>query len=131
MRPITACAAVIQRAADFLFAGGPGNFSLQPLGPDANRWPTAVTLESTSPDGAQTRFATLIVAPAGTCSGFYQQVIYWPQSCAVVKKSTFAAFTGDRLLFRTITASEANAGLQLYLMPAGAGCVSIKKELLH
>lgn len=132
---LTRCLPVFQQAGPFLFENARANFVVQPLGPDVNRWPTAVTIESDHPatpkTPAQTRFTTMIVAPAGTCAGLYQQVIYWAQPCATLKARVFAAFGNDRPLLSKIRQSEANPGLQLYLLPAGAnGCVSIKKELI-
>lgn len=128
------CLPVFQQAGPFLFEGAPANFVVQPLGPDVNRWPVAVTIEGNHPatvkTPAQTRLTTLIVAPAGSCSGLYQQVIYWPQPCPALKAKVFAAFVNDRPLLARVRQSEANPGLQLYLMPAGTGCVSVKKELI-
>ena len=127
---LTACSPVFTQAANFLFEKGDVQFVVQPLGADANRWPTVVTSEGIHGDKAQTRLTTLIVAPAGTCSGLYQQVIYWPETCAAVKARVFTDFKGERPFLRNVRVSEANPGLQLYLMPAGTGCVSIKKELI-
>lgn len=128
---LKSCAPTVSEAAGFLFERGDVQFVVQPLGPDANRWPTVVTAEGTHGDKKQTRLTTLVVAPAGTCSGLYQQVIYWPESCAAVKQKVFADFKGEKVFSRNVRVSEANPGLQIYLMPAGAaGCVSIKKELI-
>ncbi len=133
---LTACASVFQQAGAFIFETGEANFTVQPLGPDTNRWPTVVTIESSHAATAQTkapqtRLTTLIVAPAGTCSGLYQQVIYWPESCAALKARVFAGFSPEKPLLAKVMASEANPGLQLYLTPAGAaGCISVKKELI-
>lgn len=130
---LTACASVIQQAGAFIFETGEANFTVQPLGPDTNRWPTVVTIESShaTAKGPQTRLTSLIVAPAGTCSGFYQQVIYWPETCAALKARVFAGFGPEKPLLGRVMASEANPGLQLYLTPAGpTGCVSVKKELI-
>lgn len=128
---LNTCAPIVSQAASFLFDRGDVQFVIQPLGPDANRWPTVVTSEGTNGPKPQTRLSTLIVAPAGTCSGLYQQVIYWPETCASVKTRIFADFKGEKPFLRNVRVSEANPGLQLYLMPAGTtGCVSVKKELI-
>lgn len=134
---LTACAPVFQQAGQFLFEDGQARFTVQPLGMDANRWPTAVTMETrhrvANAAGApaeQTRLTTLVVAPAGTCSGLYNQVIYWPEPCAKVKARVFGAFAGERPMLRDVKRSEANPGLHVHLMPAGAGCVSMKQELI-
>lgn len=125
------CAPTVSGAAAFLFEQGDVQFVVQPLGTDANRWPTVVTSEGTHGVRKQSRLTTLLVAPAGTCSGMYQQVIYWPETCAALKQRVFADFKNEKVFARNVRVSEANPGLQLYLMPAGtAGCVSIKKELI-
>ena len=128
---ISTCAPAISEAAGFLFDRGDVQFVVQPLGPDANRWPTVVTSEGVHGEAKQTRLTTLIVAPAGSCSGMYQQVIYWTDSCPTVKQRVFTEFKDEKVFARNVRVSEANPGLQLYLMPAGpSGCVSIKKELI-
>jgi hypothetical protein len=126
---LTTCAAAVQQATDFLFEGQDANFIAQPLGPDSDRWPTVFVIESADPAGGHTRFATLMIAP--NCSGMYEQTIYWPQPCSVVKATVFAKFTGEHLLLSEVKVSDSGPALQVYLTPAGAGCLSIKKELFR
>jgi hypothetical protein len=128
---LTACAAAAQHAADFLFEDGDANFTVQPLGPDANRWPTVIVIEGAHQAMGRTRLSTLTVSPGPTCSGFYEQVIWWDMPCDRLKTSVFAAFGAPRALLRNVLVSELNPGLQLYLTPAGPGCTSVKKELFH
>jgi hypothetical protein len=126
---LTACAASVQQVTDFLFEGQDANFIAQPLGPDADRWPTVFVIESADPAGGHNRFATLMIG--SNCAGMYEQTLYWPQPCAVVKSTVFAKFTGEHPLLREVKVSDSGPGLQVYLTPAGAGCVSVKKELFH
>jgi hypothetical protein len=128
---MTQCAASVERAAHFLFEDGEANFTVQPLGPDANRWPTVIVIEGAHAAAGRTRFSTLTVAPGPGCSGLYEQVIAWPTPCAELKATTFSAYGAAKVILRNVQVSELNPGLQVYLMPAGAGCVSIKKELFH
>lgn len=128
---LTACAGAVQRAANFLFEDGEVNFSVQPLGPDANRWPTVVVIEGAHANMGRTRLTTLTVSPGPGCSGFYEQVIYWPTGCDQLQKTVFAAFQAPHPLLRTVQVSELSASVQLYLMPSGAGCTSVKKEMFH
>jgi hypothetical protein len=128
---LTTCAAAALRAADFLFEDGQVNFTVQPLGPDANRWPTVVVIEGAHQTMGRTRLSTLTVSPGPTCSGFYEQVIWWDMPCDKLKASVFASFNAPRVILRNVQVSELNAGLQLYLTPAGTGCTSVKKELFH
>ena len=39
------CAPTVMRAADFVFEDGDAEFTVQPMGPDANRWPTVIMIE--------------------------------------------------------------------------------------
>ncbi len=128
---MTQCAASVQRAAHFLFEDGEANFTVQPLGPDANRWPTVIVIEGAHAAAGRTRFSTLTVAPGPGCAGLYEQVIAWPTPCAELKATTFSAYANAKVVLRNVQVSELNPGLQVYLMPSGAGCVSIKKELFH
>ncbi len=121
---MTTCAATVERAARFLFDGAEANFTVQPLGPDANRWPTVITLESAHASQGRVRLSTLVVSPGPTCSGLYQQVVSWPTPCAELKASVFATYQNAHIVFRAVQMSEVGPGLQLYLMPAGTGCVS-------
>lgn len=128
---ITVCAPMIERAAAFLFENGQGNFTIQPLAPDVNRWPVVLTIKSQHPGNGTTRLTIVTIAPAGSCSGSYEQVITWQQNCDTLKSTVFSAFSAEKYLYRTVRQSEMSAGVQLYLMPVGtSGCVSVKKELL-
>jgi hypothetical protein len=126
---LTTCAERVQQAMNFLFDGQPAKFVAQPLGPDSDRWPTVFVIESADPAGGHTRLSTLTVAP--DCAGQYEQVIYWSQPCAAVKASVFAKFTGEHPLMREVNVSDDGPALQVYLTPAGPGCVSVKKELFR
>lgn len=126
---LTNCAASVQQAMTFLFEGGQANFTAQPLGPDSDRWPAVFVVESVPPVGGHTHLSTLMIAP--NCAGMYEQVIYWSQPCDIVKSTIFAKFTGEHVLAREVKVSDSGPAIELYLTPAGAGCVSVKKELFR
>lgn len=130
---LTACAGPVQRAATFLFEDGQANFIIQPMGPDANRAPTVITIESGHAALGRTRLTTLTVSPGAGCPGFYEQTISWPTPCAELQRTVFADFKQARPLMRQVTVSELNAGLQLYLLPSpsGQGCTSVKREMFR
>jgi len=128
---MTTCAGTVQRASSFLFEDGVANFTVQPLGPDANKWPVVITMETHHQTAGRSRFTTLIVAPGPTCSGFYQQTIEWLAPCQELKTSVFANYKDFKLLFQTVQVGELSPAVQVYLIPAGTGCTSVKKELFH
>jgi len=127
---MTHCSTRMLQVAHFLMEGSPANFTVQPLGPNGDMWPTVVTIESTHETNGRTRLSVINISP--NCAGFYQQTIYWPQSCPTLKGTIFAAFNSPRRLLADVQVSELDAATQLYLLPAGpAGCVSVKKELFR
>ena len=126
---LTACAQRVQQAMNFLFEGQPARFVAQPLGPDSDRWPTVFVVESADPAGGHTRLSTLTISPG--CAGMYEQVIYWSEPCAAVKSSVCGKFAGEHVMLRDVKVSDDGPALQVYLTPAGAGCVSVKKELFR
>ena len=126
---LTVCAQRVQQAMTFLSAGQQARFVAQPLGPDSDRWPTVFMIESADPAGGRTRLSTLTIAP--NCAGLYEQIIYWSEPCASVKATVFAKYTGEHPMLKDVKVSDAGPALQVYLTPAGGGCVSVKKELFR
>ncbi len=126
---LTNCAAAVQQAMTFLFEGTQARFVAEPLGPDSDRWPAVFTVETDPPAGGHAHLSTLMIAP--NCSGMYEQVIYWSQPCDLVKSTVFAKFTGEHVLTRDVKVSDSGPAIELYLSAAGAGCVSVKKELFR
>lgn len=127
---MTRCASRAVQVGRFLMEGSEANFTVQPLGPNGDMWPTVITMESSHADNGTTRLSMISISP--NCAGFYQQTIYWSQPCQVLRSGTFAAFTGSQRLLADVIISELDVATQLYLMPAGPqGCVSVKKELFR
>lgn len=115
------------------------------IGPNAN---SGMVLNSTTGGVDQRLVSTLIeiegngitsfvsgsFAPGATgseCSGTYDAVTYWPGSCAQVASNNFAAFKATRPLLKNINTLDGGPFVKVFLMPAGTGCVSIKKEILY
>jgi hypothetical protein len=119
----------VQQAMGFLFEGGTAHFIAQPLGQDSDRWPAVFVVESAPPNSGHTHLSTLMIAP--NCSGMYEQVVYWSQPCDSVKSTVFAKYTGTHVLLKDVQVSSAGPALEVYLTPAGSGCISVKKELFR
>lgn len=127
---MTRCASRAVQVGRFLMEGSAANFTVQPLGPNGDMWPTVITMESSHASNGTTRLSMISISP--NCAGFYQQTIYWTQPCAALRSGIFAPFTGTRRLLDNVTIGELDVATQLYLMPAGPqGCVSVKKELFR
>lgn len=127
---MTRCTTRAVQVGRFLMEGSEANFTVQPLGPNGDMWPTVIMMESSHATNGTTRLSTISISP--NCAGFYQQTIYWAQPCTVLRSGTFAAFTGTRRLLDEVSVGELDVATQLYLMPAGSqGCVSVKKEMFR
>lgn len=68
---------------------------------------------------------------ASGCSGMYETVVYWEKGCPDVAKKQFATFKRAGVLSRNIAILDGGTGVRVFLMPAGKGCVAIKKEVLQ
>jgi hypothetical protein len=126
---VVACGARSEQVGDFLLGEGvAGAFLFLP-----DTWPdrrmTGVALEIASPAGVA--FASLDLAPEPDgCGASYEAIRYWPQPCAAVARSDFEQIKPVGLLKQHIMALELSKLGRVFLMPAGTGCVSIKRELL-
>ncbi|MFN4343210.1 MAG: hypothetical protein ACK4FE_14440 [Azonexus sp.] len=67
---------------------------------------------------------------ANGCGAAYDAVAYWPQKCDAVAGKQFAALRKVGQLKKDITILDGGPATKVFLMPAGSGCVSIKKEVV-
>lgn len=74
--------------------------------------------------------ATFAPNQANGCGATYDAVMFWPQACDDVAAKQFAALKKVGPLRQTITVLDGGAATKVFLMPAGNGCVSIKKEIV-
>jgi hypothetical protein len=77
-------------------------------------------------------YASTTFAPVGTagCGAVYDAVTYWPVDCAQTAKTTFANLNPAGFVKNYIQILEGGPALRVFLMPAGQGCVAIKKEVV-
>lgn len=127
-----ACASRVNQVSEFL-AGDPHSKSagfIFPVPQPADRRMLSMSLGIDVP-GVPTTYIDASFAPnqASGCEAAYEAVTYWPQSCAAVVTKQFPAsqpapdMGGLKMLVIGLRA-------RVFLLPAGAGCVSIKKELV-
>jgi len=74
--------------------------------------------------------ATFAPNQANGCGAAYDAVVYWPQSCDEVASKQFATLKKVGPLRQNITMLDGGLATKVFLMPAGSGCVSIKKEVV-
>lgn len=77
-------------------------------------------------------FASTSFAPTGSdgCSGMYEAVTYWAESCDVVSAKGFPQLRKMGVIQRHVQVLQGDGTMRMFLMPAGQGCISIKKEVI-
>lgn len=70
-------------------------------------------------------------AASSNCGGVYEAVAYWQNTCTDVAKGAFGNFKPVGVIRQSIAVLEGGPTVKVYLMPAGNGCVSIKKEVAY
>jgi len=129
---INSCAGRINQVTHFLITGSTGagaTVFLPNDNPDKQLFSASIEI----PLKNNTAYASVSFAPnqASGCNGMYETVIYWPQNCTQVAEKQFGAFQKAAPLSRNIAVRESGTTVKVFLMPAGVGCVSIKKEIIR
>lgn len=74
--------------------------------------------------------ATFAPNQSNGCGGVYETVVYWPYSCEDVASKQYSNLRRVGQLSNNIIVLNGGESLKIFLMPAGTGCVAIKKELI-
>ncbi|MEI7869554.1 MAG: hypothetical protein WCI11_16820 [Candidatus Methylumidiphilus sp.] len=128
---IVDCVGRIQQVTDFLTANSKSGAFLFIAPTDTNRRIASASLEIQA--GAVSSYASASFAPAGNnaCSAMYETVSYWANQCEEVAKRAFPTFPNAGKLGGSIIMLDGGPNLKMFLMPAGQGCLSIKKEMVY
>lgn len=129
---VLSCTSRINQVANFLTAGtqGTGALMFLPLNyPDQQMFSTSMEI----PLKDSFAYASASFAPnqVSGCTGMYESVVYWPQKCTEVAEKNFGTLKKMGLLVKNINILDGGVSTKVFLMPAGAGCVSIKKEIIR
>ncbi len=127
---VSHCQGRVQQVTDFLANGANSGATLL-LPPDhLNDHLVSASLEVF--DGSTVFYANMDFAPlvAYGCDANFESVAYWPESCETVAKVQFKEAKNTGKMRQHIAVLTAGNNLQIFLMPAGNGCVSIKKQAL-
>ncbi len=127
---VKACAGRLEQVSAFLgFSSRAGAVLMTPPAePDRSLVPLVMEL----PTEFGSAYASASFAPnqANGCGATYDAVMYWPQKCAAVAAKQFNGLKPLGQLKKDVSVLDGGASTKVFLMPAGTGCVSIKKEIL-
>ncbi len=129
---IMTCAARINHVTNFLGYAPPMGVLLMvpPTLPDQHLVPLAMEAPLGSTDGLAYVSATFAPNQANGCGAAYEAVVYWPTPCDAVQVRQFAGLKKVGYLKTDIAVLDGGVATKVFLLPAGAGCVSIKKEMV-
>lgn len=135
-RGFAACGARVEQVTNFLgFGPAAGAFLMAPGTPAGaaagNRGLLPLVMEL--PLGPTSAFVTASFAPSpssATCDATYDAIVYWPQPCEGVVAGQFASLRRLGLLKRDVLVLDGGPATKVFLMTAGAGCISVKKEVV-
>lgn len=125
------CAPRVNQITNFLIAGGENGAFLFVPPKEVDKAMVSVSMEIQAPN-TPLAYASASFSP-GTrigCGGMYETVVYWNGACSAVASQVFKEAKVVGPLMKSITILEIANAARIFLMPAGAGCVSIKKEVM-
>lgn len=130
---VLACTSRVNQVSNFLLDGSQGGGATMFTPPaDADRRLFSVSLEVPVTNGP-TAYASASFAPnqANGCGAMYETIVYWPEPCDAVAEKNYNGLKRNGALSKTIAVLGGAPTTTIFLMPAGAGCVSIKKEVVQ
>lgn len=125
------CLPAVQNVSQFLHEGKShgAHSTWATKNPDKQMF--ASTIERTYSDGAQIMSIFVAPVPTGACATAYERIVYWDKSCLALAKDTFSDFQYKGELNKFVTyLSKKSGGGSVYLMPAGSGCISVRRETI-
>ncbi len=124
------CASRINQVTSFLgFTPQAGAVLMTPPNAQDQR---LIPLAMEIPTEGGSAYVSVHLAPnqANGCGAAYDAVVYWPQKCDAVAGKQFATLKKIGQMKKDITVLDGGLATKVFLMPAGNGCVSIKKEVV-
>ena len=124
------CQERVHQVADFLASGSNSGARLLMPTDHLNDHMVSASLEVFN--GSVLFYSNMDFAPlvAYGCDAVFETVTYWPNSCDVIAKTQFKQAQNTGKMRQYISVLTAGSNLQIFLMPAGNGCVAIKKQAI-
>lgn len=124
------CAARVNQVTNFVGFTQQGGSMLMMPGTQPDQRILPIAMEVPVNGGSAYISATFAPNQANGCGATYDAVVYWPDKCDVVTSKQFAVFKKIGLLKKEITVLDGGPTTKVFLMQAGKGCLSIKKEVV-
>jgi len=127
---VISCAGRIEQVTQYLgYTPQAGVLLMTPqVQPGQQMLPLVIEL----PTGNASAYVSASFAPnqANGCGATYDAVAWWPLSCEVLARQQFPTLKNLGKLRKDISVLDGGPTSKVFLMPAGNGCVSVKKEVV-
>jgi hypothetical protein len=127
---ILKCASRVEQVSSFLGYGANAGALLMAAPQDGDNRIAPLLMEAPTPEGVAYVSATFAPNQSNGCGATYDAVMYWPKSCEAVASQQFEKLRRVGMLKKDIAVLDGGTATKVLLMPAGSGCVSIKKEVV-
>lgn len=127
---VFACAGRINQVSNFLGFNAQAGALLMPPPAQPDQRLVPLSMEVATANGPAYVAVTFAPNQANGCGAAYDAVAYWSLSCELVASQQFSALKKSGALKKDILVFSSGVASNIFLMPAGSGCVSIKKEVV-
>lgn len=130
---VIACTSRINQITNFLTAGNQGvgaNLFTPPATPDQKLVSVSMEIPTTNTSSAYVS-ASFSPNQVDGCDGMYEAVAFWQVPCNETAAKNFTSFKQTGTLSKNIQVLDGGRLIKVFLLPAGQGCVSIKKEIVQ
>ena len=124
------CASRINQVSNFVGFSPQAGAILMMSGAPVDQRMLPLAIEIPTPNGAAYVSASFAPNQANGCGAAYDAVAYWAFKCETVASRQFSELKRVGMLKKEIIVLDGGSALKVFLMPAGSGCVSIKKEAI-
>lgn len=125
------CAPRIHQVVDFLTARSKSGTSVfipgAPRDPDGSM--LSLSMEVANGDVLAYASASFHPRHEQECAGVYETVTYWQNACSEVAATHYPKIKRSPMLAQ-LSVLEVDTSTRIFLMPAGQGCVTIKKQVI-
>ncbi len=125
------CSSRIQQVTTFATAAPPVNAAMTFFPPDADNGVVSVIQAIETPQGPVSVSSTYAPNQATGCQATYDAVTYHSKSCQAVAIDVYKDLKEAGQAQKSIRILEGGPYLKVILISADAGCVSVKKEVIH
>jgi len=126
------CKPLADQVNRYLIGNNPSWGLLVAAPENANGRIFSTIIEIESGQGSTT-YTSATYAPYGdtACGVAYDAVTYWKESCAEVSSKFLRELRPVGTLGNKVTMLDGGPSMRMFLLPAGSGCVQIKKEIVY